>query len=447
MSTVWMRPKRRTDIVSHRQLVITIVCCNYLLIVFIVLFLASSLCRWFITRMNIHHQKANGHTVPPVFQDDIDSDTLSRITDYSVESSRFQALARVVDDTVLLVILLSGILPWFAASILSLDLNFVLSGLLFFAGPALVGFIVEIPFSIYGTFVIEKKYGFSTISLPLWLKDIVKNIVVSVTIGGILLGSFLVLMKEATTTWWFWGWLLCAVFQLLVLWLYPVIIAPLFNRYEPVRDEDLKERIISTMGKAGMKVRGVYQVDAGTRSRHTNAYFTGIGTTKRIVLYDTLLASHTGDEILSVLAHEIGHWKKKHIMKQLVIIELFSLFLFYGAYLLIDWSVMYRTFGVDQNIPYVGIFILSALFKPVSFFLTPLMSGISRAFEEEADHYAHRLIGSTRSLISALKRLAKDNLANLHPHPLYVWFYYSHPPLVSRIAALKKMDERGKEAY
>jgi STE24 endopeptidase len=421
--------------------------CNYLLISFIVVFLTSSFFRWLLTKMNINHQKTFGHTVPPVFQDEIDGDTLSRITDYSIESSRFQSLARVVDDIILLVILLSGILPWFAETILSFDLNFVLSGLLFFAGPALVGFIVEVPFSLYGTFVIEKKYGFSTISPSLWLKDIIKNVVISVVIGGILLGSFLALMKGAATTWWFWGWLLFAAFQLLVLWLYPLIIAPLFNRYEPVRDDELKERIVNTMGKAGLKIKGVYQVDAGTRSRHTNAYFSGIGATKRIVLYDTLLASHTSDEILSVLAHEIGHWKKKHILKQLVIIEAFSLFLFYGTYLLIDWSVIYRTFGVDQNIPYVGIFILSALFKPVSFFFTPLMSGISRTFEAEADRYSRWLMGSTRSLVNALKRLAKDNLANLHPHPLYVWFYYSHPPLVSRIAELRKMDSDGKEAY
>ncbi|MBN2688395.1 MAG: M48 family metallopeptidase [Deltaproteobacteria bacterium] len=421
--------------------------CNYLLISFIVVFLTSSFFRWLLTKMNINHQKTFGHTVPPVFQDEIDGDTLSRITDYSIESSRFQSLARVVDDIILLVILLSGILPWFAETILSFDLNFVLSGLLFFAGPALVGFIVEVPFSLYGTFVIEKKYGFSTISPSLWLQDIIKNVAISVVIGGILLGSFLALMKGAATTWWFWGWLLFAAFQLLVLWLYPLIIAPLFNRYEPVRDDELKERIVNTMGKAGLKIKGVYQMDAGTRSRHTNAYFTGIGATKRIVLYDTLLASHTSDEVLSVLAHEIGHWKKKHILKQLVIIEMFSLFLFYGTYLLIDWPVMYRTFGVDQNIPYVGIFILSALFKPVSFFFTPLMSGISRAFEVEADRYSRRLMGSTRSLVNALKRLAKDNLANLHPHPLYVWFYYSHPPLVSRIAELRKMDGDGKEAY
>jgi len=414
--------------------------CNFLLITFLVWFLTSSFCRWLLTRINMNYLKKFGHTVPAVFKDEIDIDTLSRITDYSIDSSRFQTIANFADDVILLIILLSGILPWFVTTILSFELNFVLSGLIFFAGPALVGFIAEIPFSLYRTFVIERKYGFSTINLSLWLIDLAKSVVISIILGTILLGSFLALIQWATNTWWLWGWFLFAAFQLLILWLYPVIIAPLFNKYDPVQDEGLKERIIAIMEKVGLKTEGVYQMDAGTRSKHTNAYFTGMGKTKRIVLYDTLLASHTEDEILSVLAHEIGHWKKKHILKQLVLIETFSFLLFYSAYLLIDWSFMYRTFGFDQNIAYVGLFLLSALFKPVSFFFTPLMSTISRKFEIEADRYSRRLVGSTQALAGALKRLAKDNLANLYPHPLYAWFYYSHPPLIHRIAALREMD-------
>lgn len=432
---------------DYFEVFVVMIQCNYLLITFLVLFLVSSFCRWFLTRINMNHLKKFGHTVPAVFEDEIDADTLSRITDYSIDSSRFQSLVRFVDDIILLIILLSGFLPWFVSAILSLKLNFVLSGLIFFAGPALIGFIAEIPFSLYNTFVIEKKYGFSTISLSLWLTDLAKSVAFSIVLGAILLGSFLALIRFATNTWWFWGWLLFASFQLLVLWLYPIVIAPLFNKYEPVQDEELKERIIAIMGKVGLKTKGVYQMDAGTRSKHTNAYFTGVGKTKRIVLYDTLLASHTTDEIVSVLAHEIGHWKKKHILKQLILIESLSFMLFYCAYLLIDWSFMYRTFGFDQNVIYVGLFLLSALFKPVSFFFTPLISTMSRKYEGEADRYSRWLVGSTQSLINALKRLAKDNLSNLYPHPLYVWFYYSHPPLINRITALKKMDITGKEAY
>lgn len=414
---------------------------NYLLITFLVLFLASSASRWALTRINVNHLKKFGRNVPDVFRGEIDEATLSKITNYTIETSRFRSFSHFSDDIVFLFILLSGILPWFVTIILSFKLNFILSGLIFFAIPPLIGFIVEIPFSLYGTFVIEKKYGFSTITLKIWIMDLLKSLLLSTIIGAILLGSFLALMHYARTTWWLWGWLLFAAFQLLMLWLYPILIAPLFNKYEPVQDQELKEKIVAVMGKVGLKTKGVYQMDAGTRSRHTNAYFTGVGKTKRIVLYDTLLASHTREEIVSVLAHEIGHWKRRHIVKQLVLIETLSFVIFYCAYHLVDWSFMYRTFGFEQNIHYVGLFLLSALFRPISFSFTPLMSMISRKYEKEADDYSHWLVGSTINLINALKRLAKDNLANLHPHPLYAWFYYSHPPLIDRITQLQKMEQ------
>ena len=290
---------------------------NYLLITCLLFLILTSFCRWYLTRLNITHLRRFGHNVPEVFKGEIDEETMSRITEYTAGSSRFSSIARFVDECVLLVFLLSGILPWFVGIIQTRNIHFIPAGLIFFGGVACAGFIIEIPFSLYSTFVVEKRYGFSTISFKLWLTDLIKGLVISSLLGGILLASFLALIYYAKTTWWFWGWLLFATFQLLVLWLYPILIAPLFNKYEPVQDQELKDKIISVMEKGGLKIKGVYQVDAGTRSRHTNAYFTGLGKSKRIVLYDTLLASHTTDEILSVLAHEIGHWKKKHILKQL----------------------------------------------------------------------------------------------------------------------------------
>jgi STE24 endopeptidase len=224
------------------------------------------------------------------------------------------------------------------------------------------------------------------------------------------------------------------------LWLYPVLIAPLFNKYEPVADHNLKRSIVSLVERAGLKTKAVLQVDAGKRSRHSNAYFTGFGRTKRIVLYDTLIASHSTDEILAVLAHEIGHWKKKHIIKKLIIIGVVSLLVFYLFWRLLDWTLMYRTFGFEVNLPYAGLFLLSALTGPVVFFLKPVDSLISRKYERQADDYTKDLIGSTRALSEALMRLAENNLANLHPHPLYAWFYYSHPPLVDRIGYLRSLE-------
>jgi STE24 endopeptidase len=227
-----------------------------------------------------------------------------------------------------------------------------------------------------------------------------------------------------------------------MIWLYPVLIAPLFNKFEPVRDGALKEDIISLMAKVGLKAKGVFQVDAGKRSKHTNAYFTGLGKTKRIVLFDTLLNSHSADEILSVLAHEAGHWKKKHIMKQLVFTEIASLAVFYIIYLLLGWPLLYETFGFNENLPYVGLLLIAALLGPIAFFLAPLGAILMRKFEREADDYCLNLLGTVKPMINALKRLAKDNLANLHPHPFYAWFYYSHPPLAERIARLWQMEDK-----
>jgi STE24 endopeptidase len=417
---------------------------NILLIVFLVIFTVNSLFRWLLTYINVRHLRLHGHNVPEVFKGEIDETTISKMTDYTADSSRFGAIEHFFDDIVTLVILLSGFLPLLVCIILSYKLNFILSGLIFFGILALLSTVLDIPFSLYGTFVIEKKYGFSTMTVRLWITDFLKSLFISAVLMGILLGAMLALMQYAEHSWWFWVWIFFSLFQLLMIWLYPVLIAPLFNKFEPVRDEALKEAIISLMAKVGLKAKGVFQVDAGKRSKHTNAYFTGLGKTKRIVLFDTLINSHSADEILSVLAHEAGHWKKKHIMKQLVFTEAISLAAFYLVYRLIDWPLLYQTFGFSERLPFAGLLLVAALLGPVTFFLSPVSATVMRKFEREADDYCLNLIGTAKPMVSALKRLAKDNLANLHPHPFYAWFYYSHPPLAERIARLQQ--EEGKKA-
>ena len=415
---------------------------NSLLIVFLVLFIAGALFRGFLTYLNVRHLRQHGHSVPDVFQGEIDEVTLARMSDYTADTSWFGAIEHFIDDAITLIILLSGFLPFLAGLILSWKLNVILTGLIFFGTLALMSSVLDIPFSLYSTFAIEKKYGFSTITLKLWLADLIKSLLISAILMGILLSAMFALIHYAEHSWWFWVWLVFSGFQMLMVWLYPVLIAPLFNKYEPVQNEALQEAIISLMAKVGLKTEGVFQVDAGKRSTHTNAYFTGLGKTKRIVLYDTLLTSHSSDEILSVLAHEAGHWKKKHIMKQLVFTEVASLGVFYLIYLLMDWPLIYRTFGFEEKLPYVGLLLIAALFGTVSFFLTPLGAMVMRKFEREADDYCLNLIGTAAPMVDALKRLAKDNLSNLHPHPFYAWFYYSHPPLAERIASLQRAEDK-----
>ncbi len=417
---------------------------NILLIAFLVAFAVSSVFRLLLTYMNVSHLRRHSHDVPEVFQGDIDEATLARMTEYTAESARFGAVAHFFDDAVTLLVLLSGFLPLLVGIVLSWNLHFILSGLIFFGALALLSGILDIPFSLYSTFVIEKRYGFSTITARLWITDLVKGFLISAVLLEILLGAILALVYYADHTWWLWAWLVFSAFQMLIVWLYPVLIAPLFNKFEPIENEALKEAIIALMAKVGLKTGGVFQIDAGKRSKHTNAYFTGFGKTKRIVLYDTLLKSHASEEILSVLAHEAGHWKKRHIMKQLVFTETVSLVFLYLVYRLIDWSLLYQTFGFAEKLPYVGLLLIAALFGPAAFFLTPIGAMLTRRFEREADDFCYNLVGTTTPMINALKRLAKDNLANLHPHPFYAWFYYSHPPLTERIARLLRMRDSNK---
>lgn len=408
-----------------------------ILVVFLALFLGASFVRWLLDRINIRHLLKFGREVPDVFQGEIDSATLARMTDYTVESTRLEARERLLSDLVTLLVLFGGLFPWLADRGPAMNLPFVPSGLVFFALVGVISGIPDIPFQLYRTFGIEKKYGFSTITLRLWITDFLKGLLIETLLMAILLGAVLFLIERAAGTWWLWVWLVFFLFQLLLLWLYPVVIAPLFNRYEPLKDDGLRDAIIGMMGKAGLAVGGVFQMDAGKRSRHTNAYFTGLGKTKRIVLFDTLLASHAQDEILAVLAHEVGHRQKKHVLKQALALGGASLVILYGAWRLLAWPPLYHAFGLAEVVPYAGLFLLAIIFAPAVFFLKPLGTAVLRKFEREADDFSEELLGSAAPLCSALKRLARDNLANLYPHPLYVLFHYSHPPLAERIARLR----------
>jgi STE24 endopeptidase len=411
---------------------------NPLLSAFLAFFILRSGTQVILNRLNIVHLRRSGGTVPDVFQDAIDPEKLKKISAYTVDSSRFGILSTLASQAFTLVLLLSGLLPWLVHHLHRPAWGMIPSGLAFFASLGLMMNLFHLPFDLYDTFGIENRYGFNTKTFRVWVMDLLKSLALSALLGGFLLWLLLSLISGGGKFWWVGAWMLVGAFELLLLWLYPVILAPLFNKFEPVPDTELVQRIAKLMERAGLKARGIFQMDASKRSRHTNAYFTGLGKSKRIVLFDTLLQSHTADEIEAVLAHEIGHWKKKHILKQLVAMELLSLIAFYVVAQLLNWPLLYRTFGFSEPVSYVGLLLIGALFSPLGYFVQPLGSAFSRKFEREADDYAMGLIPSGEPLVQALKRLAADNLANLTPHPLYAWFYYSHPPLVERILRLKK---------
>jgi STE24 endopeptidase len=413
---------------------------NSLLAVFLIAFISRMLIKWTLSRLNVAHLNLHGGEVPEVFAGEVDAETLVRMRDYTVTGARFSHVEDIGEDLVLLLLLLTGIFVWLEVWARSWGLPLIISAILFWGILFLGSTLLKLPFDLYRTFVIEKKYGFSTTTVGLWFSDLIKSTLISLILLVIFLSILLAVMSWEPRTWWLWVWIVFSLFQLLLSWIYPVLIAPLFNKYVPIQDKILKDRIFALMQKGGIKAKGVFQVDAGKRSRHTNAYFTGLGRTKRIVLYDTLLAAHDHEEILSILAHEIGHWKKRHVLKQIISLELLALVILFVIFVLIAWPLLYRTFGFAESIPYVGIFLVFVLLEPFLFFLTPLLSLRSRKYEREADRFACEIVGTGEHLARAMKKLAKDNLANLHPHPLYAWFYYSHPPLAQRIADLQSMD-------
>ncbi len=413
---------------------------NFLLIAFLAAFAFRSLFQFTLNRLNISHPRKHGNEVPRAFQGSVDGGKLARICAYTADSSNFGIVVTLFDQALLLTILLSGFLPWLSETVSQWQPGFIVRGLAFFVALAMISNLLHIPFGLYSTFVIEDRYGFNTRTLRLWFADWIKSMAISAILSGILLWVLLALLSYLKNTWWLWAWAMIGVFELIMLWLYPVLIAPLFNKFEPISNEALKDRIVSLMEKAGLRVRGVFQMDAGKRSKHTNAYFTGIGRTKRIVLFDTLLASHPEEEIISVLAHEVGHWKKKHILKQLIVLEMLSLIGLYLVARVLNWPFMYQTFGFGESVAYVGLFLVGTLMGPLSYFVRPLGSAISRKFEREADAVAVTLMGTAKPIRDAFRRLATENLANLVPHPFYAWFYYSHPPPVERISRLEHME-------
>ena len=411
-----------------------------LLSIFLLVFILNIALRMVLSRLNISHLRSFEDRVPQGFSNMIDQKTLSRMRDYTVATSRVGSIEHLTGDILILAIVLSGFLPWLNGRISALDLHFVFSGILFFFACSLVMGLVEIPFDLYRNFVIEKRFSFNTLTAKLWISDLIKSLLISSVVMGLFLAVFFSIVLHAPFTWWLWVWAFFIFFQMLIMWLYPVVIAPLFNKFEPIEDEELKNRIFSLAEKTGINVKGLYKMDAGKRSKHSNAYFTGIGKAKRIVLFDTLVEAHTTDEITAVLAHELGHWKKGHIKKQLALSMVLSLGVLYLAYTFVSHDVLYATFGFEEITIYAGLFLLTIIAKPFSFFLTPLSCMLSRHFERQADDYAFSLTGETAPLTNALKQLAKQNLANLHPHPAYAWFYYSHPPIVERIDRLEKLS-------
>lgn len=407
------------------------------LVIIIISYLVIVTFGYWLDFLNLSHLKKYGSVIPPEFEGQIDQAQLSKSKDYTVEHTKFDFVSSVFNNIVFLLFILV-LLNIYNSWVISLDYSFILSGIVFFLLLTYGETIISMPFSLYSTFKIENRHGFNTMTYKLWVTDTIKSLVISTILTGLLIAAGLFIVQKSPDLWWLWVWGFFLAFGIFMMYISPYVIEPLFHKFTPVGDEKLEEGIRALMEKAGIKVSRVFRIDASKRTKHTNAYFTGIGKVKRIVLYDTLIEKMDYDEIMSVLAHEAGHWKKKHILKSIIVTETIALISIYVAYHVVQGDFLINLFHIRESSFFAKLVILGFIGSIVSFPFGPVFHYFSRKHENEADRYSFELTGKPESMISSLVKLSKDNLSNLHPHPLYALFHYSHPPVLERIRKIRE---------
>jgi STE24 endopeptidase len=410
---------------------------KYLLIILFSYLFVQGIEYW-LKFINLRYMKNRGKDIPPVFKGYIDEATLKKIHAYTIEKSSFSFIKSFYGNALVLIFLFGGLLNIYNAWVSSLNLSFISSGLVFFLLLSYVSTFLSIPFSLYDTFKIENKYGFNAMTVRLWIIDFLKSLLLSTILIAIVLTVGLWFIQSSPDNWWIWIWIFYLIFSLFIMYISPYVIEPLFNKFTPIEDESLAQKIRELLQRVGIKVSRVFKMDASKRSRHTNAYFSGFGKVKRIILYDTLLEKMNQDELLAVLSHEAGHWKKKHVLKLIIISEIISLAAIYISFRILQTDILTNIFHIEPDTFFAKIVILSFIGSIVSFPFNPLGNYISRRFEREADRFSIQLMENKENISTALIKLSKDNLSNLNPHPLYAAFYYSHPPIVERIESVNK---------
>ena len=377
--------------------------------------------------------------LPEEFVGIYDPDEYGRSQEYTRVTTRFSILqSSVMLPLTIAFILLGGfnVLDTWARG---LGFSQVLTGLVFTGLVMLLALLTQLPFSLYSTFVIEERFGLNNTTGKTYLLDMLKTILLAVVLGGPVLALVFLFFERYGGTAWLYCWLLVAVVTIVVQVIAPVIILPLFNRFTPLENGPLQEAITAYASQQGFPLQGVFTMDGSRRSNRLNAFFTGFGRFRRIVFFDTLLAKMAVPEIMAILAHEMGHWKKKHILKMTVISLLQTGFMFALMSLFISNRGLFAAFGMDHVSVYAGLVFFGFLYTPIATVVSILTNTISRRHEYEADAYAVASTGLGEELIMGLKKLCRANMANLTPHPLQVVLGYSHPPVLERIRAIRSM--------
>ncbi len=386
--------------------------------------------------LNLRHaSRAAG--VPPPLAGRVDAGLAERSRAYTLANGRFALLHGAYGAALTLAVLFSGVLPRLDAALARAGLGGANRFVAFLAILGAGMSLLDLPFSVWHTFVVESRFGFNRTSWRLWLSDRVKGLALAVVLGAPLLYGTYAFMRFTGALWWLWLFAFLTVFQVLLLWLWPTVIAPLFNEFQPLPEGALRARLEALAREAGFRNRGLHVVDASRRSGHSNAYFAGLFR-PRIVLFDTLVQEMSVDEAASVLAHEIGHFRAHHVHRRLAVSLAATLGLLFVLSRLVPWPPMYAAFGFPEPSLQAAVALASLAGGAFLFWLAPLSSRVSRRHEYEADRYSVRIAHAPDALKSALVRLNAQNLSNLHPHPWYSAWHYSHPTLVERLAAIDR---------
>jgi STE24 endopeptidase len=402
----------------------------------LILLVLALACRiWLLSRQMLSVRRAR-ERVPEAFADAVPLEAHQKASDYTVAHARLGIVDAILDSVLLVLLVWGGVIAWIDSSWRATGLEGVALGLVVVVSVYLLGAIVGWPLSLYRLFGVETRFGFNRMTWKLYVVDLLKGLLLAALLGLPLLAAVLWLMDNSGQWWWLYAWLVWASFSLVLTWAYPALIAPLFNRFQPVADPELAQRIESLLQRCGFTSRGVFVMDGSRRSAHGNAYFTGVGRHKRIVLFDTLVERLAPPEIEAVLAHELGHFRLHHIRRRLLV----TLGIGLAGLALLAWLAQqpsfYQALGAGQRSAHVALLLFFLLVPVFSFWLAPLAAAWSRRHEFEADRFA-REHAAAAALAAALVKLYKDNATTLTPDFLYSAFFDSHPPAPVRIARLR----------
>lgn len=408
---------------------------NTVTLVFVIALALSVALQLWLGRRQARYVSRHRDSVPEAFREHIALNDHQKAADYTLAKLRFGRTELLLGTGLLLLWTLGGGLNWLDQFWRGVELSPILTGLAVIFSFMLISSLLDIPLSLYRTFRLEERFGFNRMTGKLFVADFMKNILLAVLIGGPLLWLVLWLMQDAAALWWLYVWAIWMGFSLLMMWAYPTFIAPLFNKFSPLDDQALRERIEKLLARCGFRSNGIFVMDGSRRSSHGNAYFTGLGDNKRIVFFDTLLKSLTPDEVEAVLAHELGHFRRRHIPKRIAVMAVLS---FAGLALLgwlLDYTPFYHGLGVAEPSTYIALLLFMLVMPVFTIYLQPLMAAFSRKHEFEADDFAARQ-SDAGTLIQALVKLYQENANTLTPDPVYSAFHDSHPPAPVRIAHL-----------